>query len=104
MLLQGGGFGGGNDWYFVLATLGMALGGIWGIFKWVNSQLKLTVNMILDKMDKLQAALVSKVEYHEQHDDKRFESVSNELWAIKIRNASIDAAKRAKEELNKKKD
>lgn len=60
--------------------------------------------MIFDKLDELN----DKLQYHERHDDQRFHDISdnlnkrfnetyNDIWAIKVRNATIDGQTRAEE-------
>lgn len=34
--------------------------------------------------------IISKLEYHERHDDDRFQEVSDRIWGIELRNASKD--------------
>jgi len=34
--------------------------------------------------------IVEKLEYHERHDDKRFQMMADDVWAIKVRNAAKD--------------
>lgn len=51
--------------------------------------------------------ILEKLEYHEKHDDQRFNQITseiqnrstsfmNDIWAIKLRNAAIDARKEQK--------
>ena len=45
---------------------------------------------IFERLEKLQETILDKLEYHERHDDQRFNAVTNDIWAIKVRNAAID--------------
>lgn len=83
------------EWYYIFGIVGSGVAGLWTIFLWFNRQLQGLASMVLAKMDKLQEAIITKMEYHERHDDKRFDNVNNELWTIKLRNAALDAARNA---------
>ncbi len=45
------------------------------------------------KINALEKNIVSKLEYHERHDDDRFAEIRNAVWDIRVRNAAIDGAK-----------
>ena len=45
---------------------------------------------IFEKLEKMQETILDKLEYHERHDDQRFNTVNNDIWAIKVRNAALD--------------
>jgi hypothetical protein len=34
--------------------------------------------------------VLDKLDYHEKHDDERFNSLSKDIWEIRVRNASLD--------------
>lgn len=53
---------------------------------WITSQLAKLKEYISKQTDKV----VSKLEYHEHHDDDRFSQLNADLVAIKLRNASKD--------------
>lgn len=61
-------------------------------------------NKIYLKIDQTQRLLIDKLEYHEKHDDVRFANISNDLWALRVRNAARDGdlveAKRLPEAFN----
>jgi len=59
-------------------------------FEETNKQFWLALNTAVDK-------IVGKLEYHEQHDDQRFElnekrhqATSDRIWTIELRNAKND--------------
>lgn len=57
---------------------------------WLSTQFTRILNFVSEKIDKLEETILSKLEYHERHDDQRFNAVTNDLWTIKVRNASRD--------------
>lgn len=73
-----------------LATLGTLIGVVWYANSWLNKQFSDTKKVIFERLDRMQEAFMGKLEYHERHDDQRFHDVTNDIWAIKVRNAAID--------------
>lgn len=70
-----------------VAAASLATGGVvWAFFGWISGKL----SVIYTKIEESQKAILAKLEYHERHDDQRFTTINNELWAIKVRNASKD--------------
>lgn len=68
----------------VLITLETTLmAGIWG-FSWFLSK---KFNDIYDRIQETMALMIEKLEYHEQHDDKRFSDMTNGLWEIRVAQA-----------------
>lgn len=57
---------------------------------WLSSQFSAVRSLVYSETGKLREAILDKLEYHERHDDTRFNLISNDLVAIKIRNASRD--------------
>lgn len=41
---------------------------------------------------KMKDDILDKLEYHERHDDTRFSQMNNDLWTLRLRNASLDNA------------
>lgn len=64
--------------------------GIGSLVWWLSNQFRDVRNLVYVKFDELSKMLSEKIEYHERHDDQRFNSISNDLWAIRIRNAARD--------------
>lgn len=70
-----------------LGTVAGAAGTVvFGFFKLISSQ----ISRLSEKMDEGNKELMKQLNYHEQHDDKRFSDIFNELWTIKVRNAVKD--------------
>ena len=73
----------------VLTSLGIILGAVWGHSLWLSKQFNSLRDLIYAKVGALEDVLLSKLEYHERHDDKRFSDLHNELWEMKLRNAAV---------------
>lgn len=73
-----------------LATLGAIIGIVWYANSWLNRQFSETKKVIFDRLERMQEAILNKMEYHERHDDQRFHDINNDVWAIKVRNAALD--------------
>jgi hypothetical protein len=56
---------------------------------WLASQFRVTRDLIFQSKEDI----LKKLEYHERHDDDRFQNVRNDIWDIRLRNASIDGKK-----------
>ena len=77
-----------------MVTLGGALAALiislfsaeWVFIVWLSRQF----TKVYSKMDELTDRILAKLEYHERHDDQRFQNVSNDIWSIKVRNAAKD--------------
>lgn len=71
-----------------LFTIVITAGGaVWAL----SGQFAKTREMVENKLDKLETTLVSKMEYHERHDDARFTEVKNDIWQIRVENAAKEA-------------
>ena len=66
------------------------VGAIWSLAWWLSGQFSAIRHLVYDRVDKTSQSILDKIEYHEQHDDKRFASITNDLWEIRVRNASKD--------------
>jgi hypothetical protein len=60
------------------------IAGIWG-FAWFLST---KFNGIYEKIQATLDLMINKLEYHEQHDDKRFNQVTDSLWALRLEQAT----------------
>lgn len=74
----------------VLVTVETTLvAGIWG-FSWFLSK---KFSDIYEKIQNTVQQMVDKLEYHEQHDDKRFNQITDGLWALRLEQAVTKAIK-----------
>ena len=82
-----------TDWsliFSLLDFLAMIVGVVWGHSLWLQKQFDSLKELIYAKVNTLEDNLMSKLEYHEKHDDKRFLDLYNRLWEMRLRNAAID--------------
>ena len=77
-----------NVMFGIITCLGIILGAVWGHSLWLSKQFNSLRDLIYSKVGDLENVLLSKLEYHERHDDKRFSDLNNELWEIRLRNAA----------------
>lgn len=93
-----------GDWIAVAGFLTASLLGLitagWVAAQYFGKQFSSTRHLIDVKIEKLEQNILSKLEYHEKHDDTRFDSqdqrldlLHNDIWEIRVRNASIDGKK-----------
>jgi hypothetical protein len=68
---------------------GLAIAG-WSFAIWLTKQFDNLKNSVFNKVDQSITLLLSKLEYHERHDDQRFNTISNDLWTLRLRNAAMD--------------
>lgn len=69
--------------YYLASVLSIVVGGVVFITKQLNS----IKTLIYNKTEYLKEFFVNKLEYHERHDDSRFDSIRNDLWEIRLSNA-----------------
>lgn len=62
---------------------------VWSLAWWLSGKFSETHSLIYDQIDKVEKKITEKMECHEKHDDQRFNSISNDLWEIKMRNAAV---------------
>jgi hypothetical protein len=72
-----------------LVAIGTAAGGllffVWGLRGWFSNQFM----KIFDKIEKSENNIMSKLEYHERHDDERFARMGDRLWELKVNQVAI---------------
>ena len=61
---------------------------------WLSGQFSKSRDIIFLKIDAVFDKLMMKLEYHEQHDDKRFSEIKDDLWEVRVRLASQEAIKK----------
>src|SRR5258707_4080938 len=60
-------------------------GSVWSMAWWLNGHF----NNIRKDFLALGKEIIEKLEYHEKHDDQRFQVINNQIWELKLRNAAI---------------
>lgn len=71
-----------------------------GITYWLNNQFNKIRQLVYDQSELTKKLLLEKIEYHERHDDVRFNELNNNIWELRLRNA---AAERVQQQDNKNK-
>lgn len=66
------------------------MGFVWGFAIWLSK----TFSKIYEKIQKSLDLMLSKLEYHEEHDDKRFSQITDGLWAMKVEAATRPSNKK----------
>lgn len=80
------------DWTAILAV-STVIAVILSVFA---SQWRLTnfittkIDAVLERVDRFKEELLDKLQYHERHDNKRFEDIRNNLFAIQLAAARKD--------------
>lgn len=71
------------------------LAAVWSLAWWLSGQFTKILSLIYSTAEKTTASIMSKLEYHEQHDDTRFNQVTNQIadvkndiWDMKLRHAA----------------
>jgi hypothetical protein len=78
------------DWNIVIA-LGTAgsvvlaiISGQWKLSNFISDRF----SKVYDRIDHFKDSILDKLEYHERHDDKRFEEIRRDLFTIQLRSAA----------------
>lgn len=78
----------------ILATIVTTVGSLtWFIsaqFSKVRSLVYELRSYLYARIEETESKISNKLEYHEKHDDQRFEAITKDLWEIRLRNASKD--------------
>lgn len=75
------------------STILVLLGAEWAFAIWINRQFSNMRALVYSASEKLQTTILTKLEYHEKHDDQRFAQLDKNIWEIRVRNAAIDGQK-----------
>lgn len=89
-----------------VATAIFVGGSVWGLAWWLSGQFSSLRQLVYESIHKTETAILAKLEYHEKHDDARFEDVKRDIWEVKLRQANNTANIRdlEREVVKKKKD
>lgn len=82
-----------------VATAIFVGGSVWGLAWWLSGQFSIIKNLVHEQIDKTEAAILSKLEYHEKHDDSRFDDLKRDIWEVRLRAAANTS--KINEELDK---
>lgn len=70
-----------------IATAIFVGGSVWGLAWWLSGQFSTIRSLVYETATKTVEALQAKLEYHEKHDDSRFDDLKRDIWEMKIRSA-----------------
>lgn len=70
----------------VVAVTASIVGATW----WLSDQLRKNRDIFYKQMADYHNQITMKMDNHEKEDDRRFNSLSNNIWQIRMRNAAID--------------
>lgn len=74
------------------AGITLAIGtSVWSFAWWLSNKLNSIMATLESKIDKVAGIILDKLEYHERHDDARFNNLGDSINALRIRNATTDA-------------
>lgn len=76
----------------LIAFIGSVIGIVWTQALWLSGQFSKIRNLVFDTVKDLEVSLNTKFEYHEKHDDQRFNDIRNDLWMIRLRSAAKDGS------------
>lgn len=63
---------------------------VWSLAWWLSGQFTAIRNLVYTTAEKTASSILSKLEYHERHDDDRFSQIREDLAEVRIRNAAKD--------------
>lgn len=71
-----------------LVQLGSIAGVVWSAAWFLSRQANAIKELVYIKFSELKNDITDKLEYHERHDDERFEAILKDLWQIRVSNAA----------------
>jgi len=74
-----------------VATAIFVGGSVWGLAWWLSGQFSTLRHLVYEQIQKTEISIVSKLEYHEKHDDTRFDDLKRDIWEIRIKQAGNTA-------------
>jgi len=78
-----------NELVLISVTTAIFVGGsVWGLAWWLSGQFSSLRQLVYETIHKTETTIMSKLEYHEKHDDTRFDDVKRDIWEVKLRQAS----------------
>lgn len=68
---------------------------------WISRQFAITNTLVFNKAEQIKEFILDKLDYHERHDDVRFQQmakdllltkdqITKDLWELRVRNAAFD--------------
>ena len=75
-----------ENWLALIGVYVTLVTGGWYVFNWLSKKFK----EIFDKIDNVKETVLTKLDYHERHDDKRFSEVNNNIWELRLRQVVVE--------------
>ena len=79
-----------SDWLTLVGMFSTILISVGSFAWWLGKQFSSVRKLVYEKIEQVQKLFTDKLEYHERHDEIRFNTVTNDLWDIRVRNAARD--------------
>lgn len=83
----------------ILTIVGSMLTSVWILRGSIEKQFSEIRRLVYERTDQLLKTFTDKLEYHERHDDQRFNDINNNIWMLRIRSAAIDPNLKIKDDL-----
>lgn len=71
-----------------VATAVFVGGSVWGLAWWLSGQFSSIRTLVYETAEKTASTILGKLEYHEKHDDVRFEEVKRDIWELRLKQIS----------------
>jgi hypothetical protein len=78
------------DLYSFLTIVGSVIVFVGSMTWWLALQFSSLRTLVYSQIKEVRDTIIAKLEYHEKHDDKRFDNIRNDIWDIRVRNAARD--------------
>jgi hypothetical protein len=77
------------DVILVGLAVGVFVGGtVWALAWWLSGQFSEVRSLVYQQMVRVETNILNKLEYHEKHDDSRFDDLRKDIWDVRVRLAS----------------
>lgn len=70
-----------TDWAAIGGVYSTILGSVWALGRYLDGRF----TKVFEKIEAVKEQVLSKLEYHERHDDKRFSQVRDDIWETRLR-------------------
>lgn len=74
---------------------------VWTLAWWLSRQFSNVKAIVFSKLEKMEETIKNQLEYHEKHDDDRFAEIRNDIWSIRLENATRGFHKKSNGETEK---
>ncbi len=84
-----------SEWSLVLGVLGagmIILTSMWKFSTWISEQFSSMKDYVNDRISDLENKVIDKIDYHERLDNNRFSNIHNEIWELKVLDATRNGA------------